>query len=204
MSSPYILLIDDHPMFRAGLGMVLNKAMPNACIYQAASVDEALNITPDALHLVLLDIKLNGSSGLEGIEHIQRKWPAVPILMLSSHDEPETTRLALARGATAFVSKAQAPETIIETIAQLLRGELPQAKSFAMSNAASQNNKSLTPRQREVLELLHAGLANKVIARKLVLSDNTVRRHMQEILKYFKVATRAEAVLAARQQALVG
>ena len=204
MNSPHILLIDDHPMFRAGLGMVLNRAMPNACIHQAASVDEALNIAPDSLHLVLLDIKLNGSSGLEGIEHIKRKWPAVPILMLSSHDEPETTRLALARGATAFVSKAQAPETIIETIAQLLRGELPQAKSFAMPNAASQNNKSLTPRQREVLVLLHAGLANKVIARKLVLSDNTVRRHMQEILKYFKVATRAEAVLAARQQALVG
>ena len=204
MISPHILLIDDHPMFRAGLSMVLNKAMPNACIYQAVSVDEALNIAPDPLHLVLLDIKLNGSSGLEGIEHIKRKWPAAPILMLSSHDEPETTRLALARGATAFVSKAQAPETIIETIAQLLRGELPQEKSFAMPNATGQNNKSLTPRQREVLELLHAGLANKVIARKLVLSDNTVRRHMQEILKYFKVATRAEAVLAARQQALVG
>ena len=57
---------------------------------------------------------------------------------------------------------------------------------------------------REVLALLNLGMSNKVIARKLVLSDNTVRRHMQEILKYFKVATRAEAVLAARQQALVG
>ena len=199
MSSPHILLIDDHPMFRAGLGMVLNRAMPNVCIYQAASVDEALNIAPDSLHLVLLDIKLNGSSGLEGIEHIKRKWPAVPILMLSSHDEPETTRLALTRGATAFMSKAEAPEKIMNTIAQLLRGELPLAEPIACNN-----DKHLTPRQREVLELLHSGLTNKVIARKLVLSDNTVRRHMQEILKYFKVATRAEAVLAARQQALVG
>ena len=119
--------------------------------------------------------------------------------MLSSHDESETTRLAFARGATAFVSKAEAPEKIIDTIAQLLRGELPQAKSVG-----SQDHKQLTPRQREVLALLHQGLTNKVIARKLALSDNTVRRHMQEILKYFQVATRAEAVLAARQQALVG
>ena len=199
MTSSHILLIDDHPMFRAGLSMVINRTMPDAGIYQAASVDEALNNTPSPVHLVLLDIKLNGSSGLEGIGLIKRQWPAVPILMLSSHDEPETTRLALARGATAFVSKAEAPEIIIDTIAQLLRGELPQAKPVA-----KQNDKHLTPRQREVLELLHQGLTNKVIARKLALSDNTVRRHMQEVLKYFQVATRAEAVFAARQQALVG
>jgi len=151
------------------------------------------------MHLVLLDIKLNGSSGLEGIGHIKRRWPAVPILMLSSHDEPETTRLALARGATAFMSKAEAPEKIMDVIAQLLRGALPQPEP-----SIHHDSKNLTPRQRQVLELLHGGLTNKVIARKLALSDNTVRRHMQEILKYFKVATRAEAVLAARQQALVG
>ena len=199
MISSHILLIDDHPMFRAGLSMVISRTMPEADIYQASSVDEALNTTPSPMHLVLLDIKLNGSSGLEGIGLIKRQWPAVPILMLSSHDEPETTRLALARGASAFVSKAEAPEKIIDTIAQLLRGELPQAKPVA-----SKNDKHLTPRQRQVLELLHAGLTNKVIARKLALSDNTVRRHMQEILKYFEVATRAEAVFAARQQALVG
>ena len=199
MSCSHILLIDDHPMFRAGLSMVLGRAMPDADISQAASVDEGLRSAPEPMHLVLLDIKLNGSSGLEGIGHIKRRWPAVPILMLSSHDEPETTRLALARGATAFMSKAEAPEKIMDMIARLLRGELPQAELLV-----HQDSKNLTPRQREVLELLHSGLTNKVIARKLALSDNTVRRHMQEILKYFKVATRAEAVLAARQQALVG
>jgi DNA-binding NarL/FixJ family response regulator len=199
MTSPHILLIDDHPMFRAGLSLVLNRELPDVRIFQAASVNEALNTSHEAVQLVLLDIKLNGSSGLEGIGVIKRQWPAVPILMLSSHDEPETTRLALVRGATAFMSKAEAPETIIDTITQLLRGELPQAKPVA-----SPSDKRLTPRQREVLELLHQGLTNKVIARKLTLSDNTVRRHMQEILKYFEVATRAEAVFAARQQALVG
>lgn len=179
--------------------MVLCRAMPDAEVSQAASVAEALNATPDTVHLVLLDIKLNGSSGLEGIGLVKRRWPSAPILMLSSHDEPETTRLALARGATAFMSKAEAPEKIIDTIAQLLRGELQQTKP-----AMASDDTRLTPRQRDVLKLLHDGLPNKVIARKLELSDNTVRRHMQEILKHFKVATRAEAVLAARQQALVG
>ena len=194
-----ILLIDDHPMFRAGLSLVLNRAMPSAGIYQAASVDEALNATPEPVHLVLLDIKLNGSSGLEGIGHIKRQWPAVPILMLSSHDEPETTRLALARGATAFMSKAETPEKIIDTIAQLLRGELSGTAPPQQSN----DERRLTPRQREVLELLHQGLSNKLIARKLELSDNTVRRHVQDILEYFHAVNRSEAIFAARQQALV-
>ena len=199
MTFPRILLIDDHAMFRAGLGMVITMTMPHATTVQAASVEEALGTAPAEIHLVLLDIKLNGSSGLEGIALLKRQWPLAPVLMLSSQDEPETARLALARGAAAFVSKAETPEKIMEVIAQLLHGD------FAPARAVPDNqDKRLTPRQREVLELLQQGLSNKLIARKLDLSDNTVRRHVQDILEYFQVVNRAEAVFAARQQALVG
>jgi DNA-binding NarL/FixJ family response regulator len=107
MPAPCILLIDDHAMFRSGLNMVISMAMPQAAVLQAASVEEALNKVTQATHtphIVLLDIKLNGSSGLEGIASIQQQWPGAPVLMLSSQDEPETARLALARGAAAFVS----------------------------------------------------------------------------------------------------
>lgn len=199
MTTPSILLIDDHPMFRAGLSMVIHRQLPHTAIYQSSSVHDALSGAPAHLQLILLDIKLNGSSGLEGISALLRRWPTTPILMLSSHDEPETTRLALARGATAFVSKAESPENIMATIARLLRGDLPEPDAVA-----SDSGKHLTPRQQEVLALLHLGLSNKLIARELALSDNTVRRHMQEILKFFQVATRAEAVFTARQRALVG
>jgi DNA-binding NarL/FixJ family response regulator len=199
MDRSHILLIDDHALFRAGLGMVIHRALPDAAIHQAASVAEALETAPASLQLVLLDIKLKGSSGLESIGLVKRQWPDVPVLMLSSLDEPETTRVALARGAAAFVSKAETPEKIIEVIGQLLSGQAEPPDP-----AAGNRDKHLTPRQREVLEFLHQGLTNKLIARKLALSDNTVRRHMQEILKYFGVATRAEAVYAARLQALVG
>lgn len=193
------MLIDDHAMFRAGLSLVINRAMPQAGIYQVASVSEALDTAPEIMQLVLLDIKLKGSSGLESIGLIKRRWPGVPILILSSLDEAETVRVALARGAAAFVSKAETAEKIIEVMGQLLSD-----KATRPSPATPGKDKSLTPRQREVLEFLHQGLTNKLIARKLALSDNTVRRHMQEILKYFGVATRAEAVYAARLQALVG
>lgn len=199
MIAPCILLIDDHAMFRSGLNMVISMAMPQAAVLQAASVEEALRQTDQTPHIVLLDIKLNGTSGLEGIASIKQQWPGTPVLMLSSQDEPETARLALARGAAAFVSKAETAEKIIEVIAQVLRGELADA-------IPRQNNieeRRLTPRQREVLQLLHQGLSNKLIARKLVLSDNTVRRHVQDILEYFSAVNRSEAIFAARQQALV-
>ena len=139
------------------------------------------------------------TSGLEGIASIKRQWPTTPVLMLSSQDEPETARLALARGAVAFVSKAETAEKIIEVIAQVLRGEL----AGATAPQHNTDDRRLTPRQREVLELLHQGLSNKLIARKLVLPDNTVRRNVQDILEYFQAVNRSEAIFAARQQALV-
>jgi DNA-binding NarL/FixJ family response regulator len=193
------LLIDDHAMFRAGLSMVVAMAIPEATIFEAASVNEALLTAPDNISTVLLDIKLNGSSGLEDIVLVKHKWPDAPVLMLSSLDEPETARLALARGAAAFVSKAESADNVIKVIQQLLRGDFPR-----MTVATSERDRRLTPRQREVIELLHIGLSNKLIARKLDLSENTVRRHVQDILEYFQVANRAEAVFAARQQSLVG
>ena len=195
-----ILLIDDHAMFRSGLNMVINMAMPQAVVQQAASVEEALRMATQTPHVVLLDIKLNGSSGLEGIASIQQQWPGVPVVMLSSQDEPETARLALARGAVAFVSKAETADNIIGVIEKILRGEL----AGPAAGPADGHERRLTPRQREVLELLHQGLSNKLIARNLDLSSNTVRRHVQDILEFFQVVNRSEAVFAARRQALVG
>jgi DNA-binding NarL/FixJ family response regulator len=186
-------------MFRAGLNMVIAMAMPEAAIFEAASVNEALHTAPDNISIVLLDIKLNGSSGLEDIVLVKHKWPDVPVLMLSSLDEPETARLALARGAAAFVSKAESADKVIKVIQQLQRGDFSRKQIVS-----SESERRLTPRQREVIELLHIGLSNKLIARKLDLSENTVRRHVQDILEHFQVANRAEAVFAARQQSLVG
>ncbi|SFC45827.1 DNA-binding response regulator, NarL/FixJ family, contains REC and HTH domains [Polaromonas sp. OV174] len=200
MPAPSILLIDDHAMFRSGISMVIRAALPGTKILEAASINEATSHAPDQVDLVLLDIKLNGLSGMEGIALLQRQWPLTPILMLSSLDEPQTTRLALERGAAGFVSKAETAEKIIEAILLVLDGhfdKLPPADS-------SLAERRLTPRQCDVLDLLHQGLSNKLIARQLSLSNNTVRRHVQDILEFFQVVSRAEAVVAARQQGLIG
>ena len=199
MNPPQVLLIDDHAMFRTGLGLVIGMGMPDVSLVQAASMDEALadvSLVPQA---VLLDIKLGGISGLEGIALIRKRWPGVPVVMLSSQDTPQTMQLALSRGAQAFVSKAETAETIMEVLRQVLRGGVAAAPRTALQN----DERQLTQRQREVLVLLHEGLPNKLIARRLVVSENTVRRHVQDILEFFQVDNRAEAVYAARHQALV-
>ena len=200
MTALCIALIDDHAIFRIGLGMVITTAIPGTRVFEAQSVIEALDsAAPERVDVVLLDIRLHGMSGLEGIALVKHKWPTAPVLMLSSHDEPETVRLALARGASGFVSKAAAATKIVEAIQRVVRDKFP---GLPLNGVAPMRH--LTPRQCEVLELLHQGLSNKLIARQLSLSDNTVRRHVQDILEFFGVASRTEAVFAARCQALVG
>lgn len=200
MSPPHVLLIDDHAMFRSGLKLVIKSGMADATIYEAGSLQQAIDHTPDDVDVVLLDINLRGLSGLEGIELLQRKWPQVRVLMLSSQSEPETVRLALARGAAGFVSKAETADHIVQAIFKVLQGT-PAALPPAIDTSTVRR---LTPRQCEVLDLLNQGLSNKLVARHLTLSENTVRRHVQDILEFFNVVSRAEAVAAARQQRLVG
>ena len=200
MTAPCVLLIDDHAVFRIGLRMVIEAALPGAIISEAASLHDALKSAPDQVDVVLLDIRLDGLSGLEGIAPLKQRWPLTPVLMLSSHDEPETVRLALSRGAAGFVSKAQAATKIIDAIHLVLHGPA----SGPLRAAPDRTERRLTPRQCEVLELLHQGLSNKLIARQMSLSDNTVRRHVQDILELLGVPSRAQAVFAARSQGLVG
>ncbi len=182
--------------------MVLNASMPNVEILEAGSLNEATQAAPEMLSVILLDIKLPGLNGVDGIAVLKRKWPLIPVLMLSSQDEPETVRLALARGARGFISKADTADTIVSLINFVLR-EDSTAQITPTENKNSDVPLHLTPRQCEVLDLLCQGMSNKLIARKLSLSENTVRGHVQAILSFLQVSSRSEAAFAARNCGLV-
>jgi DNA-binding NarL/FixJ family response regulator len=199
MTTIRILLIDDHAMFRAGLRMVLERDLRGAEFFEAGSLNDAFECAPDNVDVVLLDIHLNGLNGLDCIALLNRKWPLVPVLMLSSQDAPEIIELALARGAADFVSKAATPDNMIAAINRVLLGEFSASPAQKPVQPATR----LTTRQLEVLNLLHQGHSNKTIARQLALSENTVRRHVQDILEFFGVANRSEAVFAAQRRGLV-
>lgn len=179
--------------------LVLKAALPHAEVLEAASLEQAVRELAEPPMLVLLDIQLQGVNGLEGLGLLKQRWPTVPVIMLSSAVEPETVRLALSRGAAAFVSKADTAQKIITLIQQVLAGELPPG-----TPAADAGKPRLTPRQCEVLDLLSEGLSNKAIARRLDLSEFTVRAHVQAVLGLLGVSSRSQALFAARRSGLIG
>lgn len=203
MPDTRLLLIDDHAMFRSGLAMLLRTGLAGVQVQEAGTLDEALRPGLEAPDVVLLDIVLRGLNGLDGMELLRQRWPQTPIVMVSSDAAPETVRQALARGAVAFVSKEKTADTIIAVVQQVLHqarpGEFAQPKPAGAPTGAA----GLTPRQLQVLDLLCQGLPNKTIGRRLDLSENTVRWHVQAILAFLQVSNRSEAAFAARQQRLV-
>lgn len=200
MSAHNILVIDDHAMFRSGLCMVLQAYLPQAAVVEAASLDEAMRASLTDPTLILLDIELQGLNGLECIAVLKGKWPQTPIIMLSSHANPAMVRQSIARGAAAFVAKADSATMLVGAITQVL--QRAPAGGFALGDSPRQAV-HLTPRQLEVLDLLSQGMPNKTIGRRLGLSENTVRGHVQALLDVLQVSSRSEAAFVARRLGLI-
>lgn len=202
MSLLKILLIDDHALFRSGLRMVLASGLEAVEIGEMASLEETLRMVPGAPDIVLLDILLQGLNGLDGIVLLQQRWPAAAIVVLSSDNTSKSVQRALALGAVAYVSKSDTADNIIAVINRIRAGQLVAASSDS-ATAEVDGRPRLTPRQCEVLDLLCQGLSNKMIGRRLELSENTVRWHVQALLAALQASSRSEAVFAARNCGLV-
>ncbi len=202
MSLLKILLIDDHALFRSGLHMVLASGLEAVEIGEMSSVEEAIRLVPGAPDIVLLDIQLQGLNGLDGILLLQQRWPASAIVVLSSDDTSKARQRALELGAVAFVSKADSADNILALIGRIRSGQLT-ALAPAGSSAGDDGRPRLTPRQCEVLDLLCQGLTNKMIGRRLDLSENTVRWHVQALLTALQASSRSEAAFLARRCGLV-
>ena len=199
MNPPSVLIIDDHAMFRTGLALVIRAALAQATVYEAGHLEQAMELDVNALDVVLLDLQLQDVNGLACIAPLRRRWPSARVLVVSSHTDARSAREAHARGVDGFIAKTEPAAKIVESIQLALSG----AQVPAHAPAPESISRSLTPRQCEVIELMHRGLPNKLIARQLDLSENTVRRHVQDILAFFEVGSRAEAVFIARQRGLV-
>lgn len=196
MNNNQILIVDDHAIFRYGLCHLLLRANPSVQLFEAESLESALALGIPQPDLILLGIKLPGVSGLAGIPLLKQRWAGVTIIVLSAVDAPEAAAEARACGAAGFLSKKASPEFVLRLIAD---APLLNASLFR----SLPQSRHLTPRQRGVLDLLGQGLSNKRIARHLAVSENTVRRHVHDILEYFQVVSRSEAVNVAQRRGLI-
>lgn len=181
--------------------MVLNAGLKEVEVLEAASLELALTSPYDEIDLLLLDIHLEGLNGLDGIALLKRKWPRAKVLMVSAAQEPQVAREAITRGALGFISKAETPARMLQQVAEALADEV--ATLSQESTAASTEEMRLTPRQCEVLDLLCQGLSNKMIGRRLNLSEHTVRGHVQATLQALQVSSRSEAAFVARRMGLI-
>jgi DNA-binding NarL/FixJ family response regulator len=198
MTAPLrIMLADDHTLVRAGLHKLID-AMPGVEVVGEAGDGQTLLTMVEQMHpdVVLMDIAMPGLNGLETTARLLQSNPAIRVMILSMHQSEEYVRRALRLGAVAYLLKDSAPMELELALAAVLRGEtyLSPAVSKGVVNDyvqrlrdEDQPGDQLSPRQREVLQLIAEGLSTKEIARQLNLSVKTIETHRTSLMKLLDV-----------------
>jgi DNA-binding NarL/FixJ family response regulator len=192
-----LLICDDHALFREGLRYVLGELEPEPLLEEASGAGELLAHVERArdLDLVLLDLELPDRSGLDALRELRRRFPEVPVAILSAEHDPRVIERALAGGACGFIPKASSGADLREALLRILAGEVyvpPDALPVPALPATSPL-RDLTERQREVLPLMARGLTNREIANVLGIAEGTVKNHVAAILERLEIANRTEA-----------
>lgn len=211
-AQPCVLLVDDHQLFRTGMRMIVQSFAGMGRVLEAGSVMQARSLAhelPDqAVDVIFLDVQMPGLSGLEGLAILQKSFANAKIVFLSASTTAQALQETASQGASGYLPKSASAEDIEEALRKVLAGGTSFAAPPASSPAPAASGKGtpavLSVRQKEVLALLAQGLPNKVIARQLNLSENTVRIHAGAVFAYFGVNSRTAAVLAAQQAGMVG
>jgi len=206
-----VLIADDHQVVREGL-RCLFKNTEISIVAEAAdgtqAVNESMRIRPD---VVLMDVRMPDVDGLEALERIRRKLPDVPVVMLSSYDNPTYIARSVALGAADFLLKGSPRDILVEAISRAASKQGPPASSLlhqvkdAMSKRRdmADENVPLTNRELQVLRHVALGLSNREIGRSLDISVETVKEHVQNILRKIDVTDRTQAAVWAVRRGLV-
>lgn len=207
-----LLLVDDHPLYHAGLTSVLKNLKPSFTLLGAADAQAGLALMREhqRIDLVLIDIVLPGMDGFEAVSVYGDAFPYIPRVLISGREDAATATRASHCGASGFICKSWSVERMVQLMERVLWGGSgfePVSASTAASLSASPSNgegrQHLTLRQIEVLSLLAEGKSNKEIARDLDIADRTVRAHLTELFQTLGVRSRTQALLHAQTLGLV-
>lgn len=209
-----VVVADDHALVRGGLAQLVKLVEENVEIFETNDFGQTLEILSNTpmIDLLLLDLLMPGMEDQEGIDHICKKWPDIPVIVISAKENAAVIRNALSAGAMGYIPKTSSPEVMMSAIKLVLSGGvyvppnilgagLNSQGSFYGSDSISAINSSievsynqLTDRQQEVLDLMAFGKSNKDIANNLGLTTGTVKMHISRIFKTLNVQNRTEAV----------
>jgi DNA-binding NarL/FixJ family response regulator len=207
------LLIDDHPLFREGLAMVMTHAFPQLKLHQAGDITEALARIAEQgdIALALLDLNLPDSSGLQGLQRLREHAPQVTVVVLSADESSDTVMAAIDAGAAGFIPKTARLGVMQDALRVVLDGGVYLPDSILSTSTApaapavapeADAALGLSPRQLDVLKLLIEGKPNKLICRELELSESTVKTHLAAIFRRLNANSRTQAVVAAARLGL--
>ena len=199
-----LLVVEDHALVREGLLQTLRGIEKDVQTLGAEDADAALQVLeehPD-VDLLVLDIMLPGLTGMSFLSVLRKRFPDVPVVILSALDDPETVKRALKGGASGFVPKASTSESMLDALRQVLAGEIYLPPKYQEGSLSKTKGRSvaerfgLTPGQARVLDLLTEGKTNRQIAELLGVTEGTVKIHVSAIFKALNVTNRSQALLA--------
>jgi DNA-binding NarL/FixJ family response regulator len=211
-----VLLVDDHALFRKGIASILAAERGFEVVGEAGDGQEGLErareVMPD---VILMDIFMPGANGLEATRRIKEALPYVKIVMLTVSEEDQNLFEAIKSGAQGYLLKKIEPQELFAMLKGVVQGDAPISRAMAgkilrefahqarRAVAAPLPGADLSPREKEVLELVTRGKTNKEIAAALAIAENTVKNHLKNILEKLHLENRVQAATFALREGLV-
>jgi DNA-binding NarL/FixJ family response regulator len=209
-----LLVVDDHPLFRDGLAALLRQSNPNTQVLQASDSEAGIAVaeaTSD-LDAVFVDLMMPGLAGEAAVKEFARRRPELPVIVLSSSENPSDVKRVLSAGALGYIPKSASPQTVLSALQLVLTGNIyvppllahvpahDTGASTGVKRASTRDQ--LTERQIDVLKQLRDGVSNKEISSRLGIAEKTVKAHVAAIFKTLNVVNRTQAANAAREMEL--
>ena len=209
-----LLVVDDHPLFRDGLSALLRQANPDTQVFQACDSEAGVEMAQSRsdLDAVFVDLMMPGLAGEAAVKEFARRRPELPVIVLSSSENPSDVKRVLNAGALGYIPKSASPQTVLSALQLVLTGNiyvppfLAHAEQAASTTSAigapTEAMHQLTERQIDVLKHVRDGLSNKEISARLGIAEKTVKAHIAAIFKTLNVVNRTQAANAAREMKL--
>ena len=198
-----VVIVEDNRGLREQLAKILETAPDMVCVGAYASAEEAMpRIAEKHPDVVLMDIKLPKMSGIQCVAEIKKNFPSMQVIMVTVYEESEHIFHALRAGANGYIIKSDSPDQLLDAIRNAYKGGGPMSipiarkviQHFHLIGISSRETENLSPREREVLELLAQGFIYKEIGDSLKIGVTTVKTHVQNICHKMHVRSRLEAV----------
>ncbi len=206
-----VYIVDDHEVVRLGLASIFSGTQIEICGESASAADVAEKVESLKPDVLLLDIRMEGGDGLNTLGRIKLDHPELPVLLYSAYDNPTYVARAVALGAAGYVLKDAPAEKLISSLETAAKGESAWTRdelrrvtgALATPRLSTDIEVPLTQRESEVLRQMALGLTNKEIAKALSISYETVKEHVQHILRKVGVTDRTQAAVWAVRKKLV-